>query len=216
MMANLSKVNVVTTVRDLKGFDLPTFLAEIVESSDDAIWGETLDGKILSWNRGAERIFGYSAAEMVGQPVSLLAPAATTDQMPEIFARVKRGERVEHFETVRVKKSGEAIDIALNVSPVRDASGTIIGTSTIARDITEQKQLRDALARRAQEILDVSTPVLQVWEGVVVAPFIGTLDTQRAQQFMERLLNRIVETNSSVALLDVTGSRPSTRGPPST
>jgi rsbT co-antagonist protein RsbR len=205
MMANLSKVSVVTRVRELKGFDLQTFLAEIVESSDDAIWGETLDGKILSWNRGAERIFGYSAAEVVGRPVSLLVPAATTDQIAEIFANVKRGERVEHFETVRLKKNGEAFDISLNVSPVRDASGAIIGTSTIARDITEQKQLRDALARRAQEILDVSTPVLQVWEGVVVAPFIGTLDTERAQQFMERLLNRIVETNSSVALLDVTG-----------
>jgi anti-anti-sigma regulatory factor len=104
-----------------------------------------------------------------------------------------------------MKKDGDLVDVSLTVSPIRDAAGRIIGASTIARDITEQKRMREALQQRAQEILEVSTPVLQVWEGVVVAPFIGTLDTQRAQQFMERLLERVVETNSSVALLDVTG-----------
>lgn len=104
-----------------------------------------------------------------------------------------------------MKKDGDLVDVSLTISPIRDAAEKIIGASTIARDITEQKKMREALRQRAQEILDVSTPVLQVWEGVVVAPFIGTLDTQRAQQFMERLLERVVETNSSVALLDVTG-----------
>ena len=204
-MAKRSKLKGTTAVNEMKGFDIQAFLAAIVESSDDAIYGKTLEGNILSWNHGAERMYGYSAAEIVGRPVSVLVPPTSTDEVPQILGRLKRGERVDHFETVRLRKNGETFDVSLNVSPVREASGKIIGASTIARDITEQKKLREALTQRAKEILDVSTPVLQVWEGVVVAPFIGTLDTQRAQQFMERLLDKIVATNSSVALLDVTG-----------
>jgi PAS domain S-box-containing protein len=205
IMANRSKLNGTTAVKDIEGLSTQAFLAAIVESSDDAIYGKTLDGTILSWNRGAERMYGYLAAEIVGRPVSEMVPSTKPDEVPQILERVKRGERVDHFETARVRKDGEVIDVSLNVSPIRDASGKIIGASTTARDITEQKKMHEALTQRAKEILDVSTPVLQVWEGVVVAPFIGTLDTQRAQQFMERLLDKIVETNSSVALLDVTG-----------
>jgi PAS domain S-box-containing protein len=204
-MATRSKLSGTAALEDIEGVGPQAFLASIVECSDDAIYGKTLDGTILSWNRGAERIYGYSAAEMVGRPVSVLVPPNKPDEVPAILERVKRGERVSHFETTRVRKDGEVIDLSLNVSPIRDASGQIIGASTTARDITEQKRMREALAERAKEILDVSTPVLQVWEGVVVAPFIGTLDTQRAQQFMERLLDKIVQTNSAVALLDVTG-----------
>ena len=204
-MANRSRSNGTTALEDIEGVGSQAYLASIVECSDDAIYGKTLDGTILSWNRGAERIYGYSAAEMVGRPVSVLVPPNKPDEVPAILEKVKRGERVSHFETTRVTKDGEVIDLSLNVSPIRDASGQIIGASTTARDITEQKRMREALAERAKEILDVSTPVLQVWEGVVVAPFIGTLDTQRAQQFMERLLDKIVQTNSAVALLDVTG-----------
>jgi PAS domain S-box-containing protein len=180
-------------------------LAAIVESSDDAIISTTLDGVIASWNGGAERTYGYSAAEGLGRPVSILVPPGNPDEVPQILERIKRGERVDHFETARVRKNGEPFDVSLTVSPIKDASGRVVGASTVARDITEQKRLREALTEWAKEILEVSTPVLQVWEGVVVAPFIGTLDTQRAQQFMERLLERIVETNSAVALLDVTG-----------
>ena len=204
-MATRSKLSGTAALEDIEGVGPQAFLASIVECSDDAIYGKTLDGAILSWNRGAERIYGYSAGEMVGRPVSVLVPPNKPDEVPAILERVKRGERVSHFETTRVRKDGEVIDLSLNVSPIRDASGQIIGASTTARDITEQKKMREALAERAKEILDVSTPVLQVWEGVVVAPFIGTLDTQRAQQFMERLLDKIVQTNSAVALLDVTG-----------
>jgi PAS domain S-box-containing protein len=204
-MASKSKLNGTTSVKDIEGLSSQAYLAAIVESSDDAIYGKALDGTVLSWNRGAERIYGYSAEEIVGRPVSILVPPTKPDEVPQILERVKRGERVSHFETARVRKDGEVIDVSLNVSPILDASGKIIGASTTARDITDQKKMREALTQRAKEILDVSTPVLQVWEGVVVAPFIGTLDTQRAQQFMERLLDKIVETNSSVALLDVTG-----------
>jgi PAS domain S-box-containing protein len=204
-MANRSKLSGTAALEDIEGVASQAYLASIVECSDDAIYGKTLDGTILSWNQGAERIYGYAAAEMVGRPVSVLVPPNKPDEVPAILEKVKRGERVSHFETTRVRKDGEVIDLSLNVSPIRDASGQIIGASTTARDITEQKRMREALAERAKEILDVSTPVLQVWEGVVVAPFIGTLDTQRAQQFMERLLDKIVQTNSAVALLDVTG-----------
>ncbi len=204
-MANRSKLSGTAALEDVEGVGSQAFLASIVECSDDAIYGKTLDGTILSWNRAAERIYGYSAAEMVGRPVSVLVPPNKPDEVPAILERVKRGERVSHFETTRVRKDGEVIDLSLNVSPIRDASGQIIGASTTARDITEQKRMREALTERAKEIMDVSTPVLQVWEGVVVAPFIGTLDTQRAQQFMERLLDKIMQTNSAVALLDVTG-----------
>ena len=115
-------------------------LAAIVESSDDAILGKTLDGIILSWNLGAERMYGYRAGEVVGQPVSLLAPPDRADEAPSILERVKRGAGVEHHETVRVRKDGTRIDVALTVSPIKDAAGSIIGASTIARDITERKQ----------------------------------------------------------------------------
>lgn len=181
------------------------FLAAIVDSSDDAIIGKTLDGRIVSWNAGAERIYGYAEEEILGSPIGILLPPNSHDEVPQILDRIRRGERVDHFETVRVRKNGEKVDVSLSVAPIKDASGKIVGASTVARDITEQKRLREALTQRAREILEVSTPVLQVWEGVLVAPFIGTLDTQRAEQFTERLLAHIVETNSSVALLDVTG-----------
>ena len=98
-------------------------LAAIVESSDDAIVSKTLDGVIRSWNAGAERIFGYTAAEAVGQPITLIIPPERLDEEPAILARLRRGERVEHFETVRVAKDGRRIDISLTVSPVRDADG---------------------------------------------------------------------------------------------
>jgi PAS domain S-box-containing protein len=204
-MASKAKLSGAAVTQGIESLGTQAFLAAIVDSSDDAIYGKTLAGIIVTWNTGAEKVFGYSAAEIVGHSISGLVPVNRPDEVPQILEKVKRGERVDHFETVRMKKDGDLVDVSLTVSPIRDAAGRIIGASTIARDITEQKRMREALQQRAQEILEVSTPVLQVWEGVVVAPFIGTLDTQRAQQFMERLLERVVETNSSVALLDVTG-----------
>ncbi len=114
-------------------------LAAIVESSDDAIIGKDLRGIVTSWNQGAERIFGYTAAEIVGQPVSTLAAPERLDEMPEILAKIRRGQRVDHFETRRRRKDGQIIDVALTVSPVRDSSGNIAGASKIARDITSRK-----------------------------------------------------------------------------
>jgi PAS domain S-box-containing protein len=118
-------------------------LAAIVESSDDAIVSKTLDGIITTWNIGAERMFGYRADEVIGKPITILIPPSSLDEEPEILARLRRGERIEHYETVRRRKEGSLLDVALTVSPVKDANGKIIGASKIARDITERKRAAD-------------------------------------------------------------------------
>jgi PAS domain S-box-containing protein len=133
-------------------------LASIVESSDDAIIGKTLDETIVSWNRGAERIYGYSAAEIVGRSVSMIVPPGLQDELIAIMEGLKRGERVEHLETTRLCKDGQIIHVALTISPIHDTIGRVIGASTIARDITERKraeeeihQLNHALEQRVAE-----------------------------------------------------------------
>ena len=117
-----------------------SLLASIVASSDDAIVSKTLDGLVTSWNRGAERIFGYTAAEMIGQPIIRLFPPDRVEEEADIIARLQRGETVKRYETVRRHKSGALIDVSVTVSPLRDATGRIIGASKIARDITERKR----------------------------------------------------------------------------
>jgi PAS domain S-box-containing protein len=115
--------------------------AALVESSDDAIIGKTLDGRITSWNHGAEIIFGYSHKEAVGQPVTMLIPQDRQSEEPVILEKIRRGESIEHYETVRKRKDGRLIHISVTVSPIRDAEGKIIGASKVARDITERKRL---------------------------------------------------------------------------
>ncbi|HET6161082.1 MAG TPA: PAS domain S-box protein [Dongiaceae bacterium] len=115
-------------------------LAAIIESSDDAIISKSLDGIITSWNAGAERLFGYTAQEVIGRPVTILMPPDRVDEEPVILARIRRGERIEHYDTVRHRKDGSPIDISLTVSPIKDADGRIIGASKIARDITDRKR----------------------------------------------------------------------------
>lgn len=129
-------------------------LAAIVESSDDAIIGKQLDGTITSWNGAAERLFGYSAVEIVGLSILTLIPEDRKDEEIHIIERLQRGERVEHFETVRRHKSGAPLDISLTISPIRRADGTIIGASKIARDITHRKRA-DALLRQHAEQLEI-------------------------------------------------------------
>ena len=115
-------------------------LAAIVASSDDAIISKTLDGVIQTWNRGAERIFGYSTAEVIGQSIKMLIPPERHDEEDALLVRLRRGERIEHLETVRLTKDGRLIDISLSVSPLLSPDGTIIGASKVARDITERKR----------------------------------------------------------------------------
>ena len=128
-------------------------LASIVESSDDAIIGKTLNGIIVSWNRGAERIYGYAPEEMIGKPISVLVPPDHPDEVIQILEEVKRGERVDHFETVRMRKDDTRIDVSITVSPIKDATGEITGASTIARDITERKRAPEVLREREQGYL---------------------------------------------------------------
>src|SRR5918912_2942625 len=118
----------------------PYWLAAIVESAEDAVVTKTLDGVITSWNKGAERVFGYTAEEAIGRSVTMLIPEDHPDEEPSIIARLRAGERIEHYETVRVRKDGTLIDISLTVSPIRDSRGRIIGASKIARDITARKR----------------------------------------------------------------------------
>ena len=128
-------------------------LSAIVESSDDAIISKDLNGIIRSWNRGAERIFGYTAEEAIGQPVAMLAVPERRDEVPNIIARISRGERVDHFRTKRMTKDGRVLSISLTVSPVRDYSGRIVGASKIARDVTEEERNQEAL-RTANDLLE--------------------------------------------------------------
>jgi PAS domain S-box-containing protein len=115
-------------------------LAAIVDSSEDAIIGKTLDTTITSWNRGAERIYGYTAAEAIGRPISILLPVGAEDEVPAIMERIRRGEKVEHYETRRRRKDGTIIDVSVTVSPIKTGRGEIIGASAVGRDITERKE----------------------------------------------------------------------------
>jgi PAS domain S-box-containing protein len=115
----------------------------IVESSDDAILSKDLNGVILSWNRGAERLFGFTAEEAVGKPVTIIIPADRLNEEPVILEKIHRGERIEHFETIRQRKDGSFVEISLTISPIRNSRGKIVGASKIARDITELRKARD-------------------------------------------------------------------------
>ena len=131
-------------------------LAAIVDSSDDAVIGKSLDGTIVSWNRGAERLYGYRAEEVVGRSISLLVPPDHVQEVPEILRRVAQGEPVTDHETVRVRKDGTAVPVALTVSPIRDARGRVIGASTIARDMSQRRQIEEELAAARDRALEAS------------------------------------------------------------
>jgi PAS domain S-box-containing protein len=140
--------------------DMPEFetdarrFSAIVESSDDAIISKALDGTITSWNPAAERMFGYTAEEIIGKPISVLMPRDRQDDMESILGRIRRGERIEHYETIRVAKNGRRIDVSLSVSPVKDSAGRIVGAAKIARDISGRRLAeveRERLLRDAQQ-----------------------------------------------------------------
>jgi PAS domain S-box-containing protein len=142
-------------IRNLRSSEIaPYWLSAIIESADDAIVSKTLQGIITSWNKGAERIFGYAAPEVIGKPVTILIPEDHIDEEALILARIRSGERVEHYETVRQRKDGSRVEVSLTVSPIKSADGRIIGASKVARDITKQRQ--------AQRLLDESSERLHL------------------------------------------------------
>jgi PAS domain S-box-containing protein len=158
-------------------------LAAIVESSEDAIISKDLNGIITTWNQSAERIFGYTAEEIVGKPITLLIPPDRHDEEPGILERIRRGERIEHYETVRRRKDGTLLDISLTVSPIRDALGNIMGASKIARDITRrkltEKALRQSEERSRQEARELEKQLIM--SGRLVS--IGEVTASMAHEF---------------------------------
>ncbi|HZI48355.1 MAG TPA: PAS domain S-box protein, partial [Pyrinomonadaceae bacterium] len=122
-------------------------LAAIVETTDDAVISKDLNGIITSWNPAAQKLYGYTAEEAIGQPVTIMIPPERPDEEPEILARLRRGERIDHYETIRIAKDGRRLHVSLTVSPIQDATGKIVGASKIARDITQQKKAQNEIAR---------------------------------------------------------------------
>src|SRR5215472_9881022 len=136
-------------------------LAAIVDNSDDAIIGKDLNSIITSWNKGAERIFGYSAEEMIGTSIIRLIPLDRRTEEDEILSRIKRGQRYDHFDTIRVTKDGRQLHVSLAISPIKDANGYVVGASKIARDITERKQAEQAL-EQARKIAEAANAQRQL------------------------------------------------------
>jgi PAS domain S-box-containing protein len=167
--------------------ELRNRLSAVVESSDDAILTKTLDGVITTWNDGAQRMFGYAAHEMVGRPVTVLFPPGYIEEEDTIIGKLKRGERVDHYETVRMRKDGTRIDVSLSVSPIRDANGTIVGASKIARDITDSKRAEVALReadRRKDEFLatlahELRNPLAPIRQAAMIAQAPTATDAQK-------------------------------------
>jgi PAS domain S-box-containing protein len=183
--ALMGAVNMLIDISDRKRADVHAqHLASIVESSDDAIISKDLNGIITSWNRGAECLFGYTGDEVIGKPVTILIPADRLDEEPEILARIRRGERIDHYDTVRRRKDGSLIDISLTVSPLRDAAGRIIGASKIARDISERKRAQ------AQQQLLVKEMKHRIKNSLATIQAIATQTLNRADErdaFIARL-----------------------------
>jgi PAS domain S-box-containing protein len=185
-------------------------LSAIVESSDDAIVSKDLNGIIMTWNAGAERLFGYAAAEAVGQPITMLIPLEHQDEEQEILKRLRRGQRIKNYETIRRRKDGRLVDISLTISPIVDSGGRIVGASKIAHDITDRKRAEAALKeadRRKDEFLAIlahelrnplapisnALQVLRQWDrdGAAVASSLEMLDRQVGQ--MSRLVDDLLD-----------------------
>ena len=173
------------------------WLASIVESSDDAIVSKNLDGIITSWNKGAERIFGYSAREAIGQPITLVIPADRRSEEREILTRIRRGERIDHFETIRQPKHGGLIDVSLTVSPVKDANGKIVGASKIARDITERKRNQEQIGALAREAEHRSKNILSNVQAII------NLSQSDTTESLKRAISGRIQAMSNVHSLFV-------------
>jgi PAS domain S-box-containing protein len=181
-------------------------LAAIVQFSDDAIISKDLDGIITSWNNGAERLFGYSAKEAIGKPVTILIPPDRQYEEDAILKLIRHGERVEHYETVRRCKDGRLIDISLTVSPIRGAEGKVVAASKVARDITERKRERELLRRQA-DLLDQSHDAIFTWKigGGIVYWSKGAerLYDYTAEEAIGRSSHELLRTRSPVPMQEI-------------
>ena len=184
---------------NLKPEETTALLAAIVDSSDDAIVSKTLDGIITSWNRGAERIFGYTAEEAIGQHIKFIIPLERHPEEDNVLAQIRRGEKVDHFQTVRQAKDGRRLDISLTVSPVRDANGKVIGASKVARDITYQKRIEaqeQALRRSAEEANRLKDDFLATVSHELRNPLnsiVGWAQLLRSGRLDEKMTTRAIE-----------------------
>jgi PAS domain S-box-containing protein len=163
-------------------------LASIVESSDDAVVSKDLNGIIRSWNLGAQRLFGYTAEEVVGKSVTILIPADRENEEPGILERLRRGERIDHYETVRRRKDGTLVEISLTVSPVKDAEGQVVGASKIARDITELKRAREQRELLMREMHHRIRNLFSLASGVVV---LSARSAQTPEEVVRALRERL-------------------------
>lgn len=164
------------------------------------------EGHVMSWNLGAERIKGYKPAEIIGKHFSAFyTPEDVAANKPATELRIAAAEGRFEDESWRVRKDGTRFWANVIFTALYDKDGKLRGYGKVTRDLTERKQTEERLTRQAREILEISTPVVQLWDGVLALPLIGTLDSQRTQQIVERLLDRIVETGSMVAIIDLTG-----------
>lgn len=164
-------------------------------------------GGVLSWNPAAERLKGWKADEMIGQHFSRFYPKEDVEK-GKTEMELKVAEREGRFEDEgwRVRKDGSRFWANVVITALRDQNGELLGFGKVTRDLTERRQVEEKLRKQTQEILEMATvPVVPIWEGILLVPLIGTLDSQRTQHLMERLLQRITETNSPVAVLDITG-----------
>jgi PAS domain S-box-containing protein len=182
------------------------WLASIVESSDDAIVSKSLDGVIKSWNKGAEQLFGYSAEEVIGKSITILSPPERPHEEDAILGRIRRGDRIDHYETVRRRKDGSLIDVSLTISPVRDAEGKVIGASKIARDIIERKRERELLQRQA-DLIDQSHDAIFTWKiaGGIVYWSKGAerLYGYTAEEAIGRSSHELLRTRSPVPMQEI-------------
>jgi PAS domain S-box-containing protein len=176
-------------------------LAAVVESSGDAIISKDLNGIINAWNHGAEKLFGYSAAEVLGKPAAMLFPPERVNEESEILARIRRGESVEHFETVRVHKDGRKIDVSVTISPIRDDNGKIVGASKIARDITDRKLAEEALREQAR-ILDLAQVLVRDMSGRIVQWTVGAenLYGYTQEEAVGRISHELLHTKFPIAV----------------
>jgi PAS domain S-box-containing protein len=173
------------------------WIGSVVESSDDAIVSKNLDGIVSSWNKGAERLFGYTAEEAIGQPITMIIPWERLDEERQILTRIRRGERIDHFETIRQRKNGSLVAISLTVSPVKNSEGKIVGASKIARDITEQKRNHEHISVLAREAEHRSKNILSNVQAIV------NLSQPDASEDLKRVISGRIQAMSNVHSLFV-------------